>query len=288
MYLKIGGIVLRLEGTQEVLASVKTPALKEFFVKSGSTDAAYLLKWGQISDFPQSGSCYDPGGVWRLYQEKDQSMLFIYTDKQRKQPYHQAILRNNFTSGEIILAQYKIDPRSSPSPLRPPMDELLFLNLLSSGLGGLFHGCGVMKAKNAYIFLGKSGSGKSTLARLLNKKYTILSEDRLIIRRQRNIFKVYGTPWHGEQGFRSPLYGRLKKIFFLGPRSLKPKSTLQKGVKAVSKLLTTCFLPLWSSSGMNYTTYLCTELAQYIPCYLLQITLNNNTIKYIESFLKED
>ena len=63
----------------------------------------------------------------------------------------------------------------------------------------MLHGCGILNGKKSYLFLAKSRGGKSTIAKLaLKKGLKVLNDDKIIVHKERNLFKICGNPWHWE------------------------------------------------------------------------------------------
>ena len=92
------------------------------------------------------------------------------------------------------------------------------VHLLSQGKGVEIHGCGLLdRAGRAYLFVGQSGAGKSTMARLwVNQAdVSLLSDERVVLRTDRDPIAVYGTPWQGDAQLASPQSGKLAAVFFL-------------------------------------------------------------------------
>jgi len=164
------------------------------------------------------------------------------------------------------------------------------VNLLSLGRGLAIHACGVIDQGKGLVFAGTSGAGKSTLANLWEDKkktsskggITILSDDRLILRKVKNRFWVYGTPWHGDAHISSPEKALLNKIFFL---KQTPENYVRKLKKmdAVSRLLVTTFPTFYSSEGMGYTLAFCGDLINEISCYELGFVPDQRVIDLIEN-----
>lgn len=80
--------------------------------------------------------------------------------------------------------------------------QVLLINYFALNKNGIFiHGIGLrdMNGKGL-LFAGKSGAGKSTTARLWHKhsKVMVLNDDRIIVRKLKNSFFIYGSPWHGD------------------------------------------------------------------------------------------
>ena len=97
------------------------------------------------------------------------------------------------------------------------MDVLLFVNWLATFGDFLLHAAGIAYQGKGYVFSGYSGVGKSTLATELAAipGVTVLGEDQVVVRRQKNRYMVYGTPWHTNPARCAQGGVPLKKIFFL-------------------------------------------------------------------------
>lgn len=66
--------------------------------------------------------------------------------------------------------------------------------LVKSG-GYILHASASKINNKAFIFLGKPNSGKSTIIKLLNKKYTALADDTVILKKDNNTFCFYQSPF---------------------------------------------------------------------------------------------
>ncbi len=137
-------------------------------------------------------------------------------------------------------------------PYFGPTMELLLMHYLAQARGVILHACGIIIEDKGILFVGESGAGKSTLARMWDQEngVDILSDDRIIVRKQGREFRVYGTPWHGEAAFGSPREARLERIFFLShgqENSIKEMT----GLDRVSHLLTCSFPPCGTPKGWN-------------------------------------
>jgi len=67
--------------------------------------------------------------------------------------------------------------------------------VLRKNNGFFTHGSAVYHKNQALIFIGKSGTGKSTIAKMLSTNMPILADDIFIIRKIKNIFYFFQTPF---------------------------------------------------------------------------------------------
>src|SRR5262249_61420120 len=137
------------------------------------------------------------------------------------------------------------DPSTTPYPLQYPLDEVLMVHALAQGKGVEIHGCGLLDSSGrAYVFAGQSGAGKSTLARLVvdHPGVTLLSDERIVLRTDRDRIRVFGTPWQGDGHHSSPLSGDLAAVFFL-TKCATHLVTPPGGQRAPARLFPSPFLP---------------------------------------------
>lgn len=116
--------------------------------------------------------------------------------------------------------------------------------LLVSNSGFFFHGSSVLMGGSAIIFTGRPGSGKSTASRLLSKKYPILADDSMIIRKQEGEYYVYQVPPIEKNGtiHRSPERYKISKVYFLRKSTIGATSLLPGNDKTFIKF----FREVWS------------------------------------------
>lgn len=66
---------------------------------------------------------------------------------------------------------------------------------LLAGNGFILHGSASNIDGNAYVFTGNNGAGKSTTMKMLNPQYPALSDDTVIIKKEKNQYYLYQTPF---------------------------------------------------------------------------------------------
>lgn len=162
------------------------------------------------------------------------------------------------------------------------------VHLLAAGAGIILHSCGLGRDGRGLLFVGESGAGKSTLARMWDQEegVTILSDDRIIVRRRDGEFWAYGTPWHGEAAFSSPLGVKLDRMFFLRHGSENSLTECTEA-NAVARLLTCSFLPHWDAEGMAFSLEFLAELAAAVPCQELTFTPDRRAIELVGKSVQE-
>jgi hypothetical protein len=127
-----------------------------------------------------------------------------------------------------------------------------------------------------------SGAGKSTMADLWAGRTgaNVLSDDRVIVRRNNGGFWMYGTPWHGDAQMASPDGAPLKQIFTIR-HSSRNRSVPLGTADAASKLLARSFPTFWDADGMAFTVDFLGQLAQSVPCNELGFVPSPDIVDFV-------
>jgi len=275
--IKIGDVAISIEG--EVSGEIAPAYLP--FICQGKTDISLRLHLC-IPEMVVGEKVFDSSPIWTLYRENGKSVIRLFpemADLQRtlSLPHHLKHADLYFADDCIRF----IDPYFGPTI------ELLLIHYLAQERGVILHACGIVIEDRGILFLGESGAGKSTLARMWDQEngVDILSDDRVIVRKQGREFRVYGTPWHGEAAFGSPREARLERIFFL--RHGRENSVKDmKGLDPLSHLLTSSFPPLWDSQGMEFVLEFFSQVAAQVPCQELSFRPEKGALALVKKMSK--
>jgi hypothetical protein len=149
------------------------------------------------------------------------------------------------------------------------------------------HGCGVLDAAGrGYLFAGQSGAGKSTMARLwVNQPgVTLLSDERVVLRTDRDRITIHGTPWHGDAMLVSPLSGELAGVFLLN-HSATHAVVPTGGSRAAARLLACSFMPFHSAAAVDRTTRAMERVIGDVLCYDLWFAPDRSVIDVLTRHL---
>lgn len=164
--------------------------------------------------------------------------------------------------------------------------EILLSLLLPRKNALMFHACGVIDRERGYLFVASSGGGKSTLAKMaLKGKLTVLNDDRVIVRKEGKIFKMFGTPWHGEVAVTANDSAVIRQIFFLR-KSSHNKTVVLSAAKAMKELLRNCFF-IYSNNDI-IKNKLCFDMIENLKCYRLHFSRYNPVWSFLYAISQED
>jgi hypothetical protein len=234
------------------------------------------------SKFGLGQKIFDSGGVWKLYSNDNKFIFTLSSPLDAPKPYSLAVLDRDFKKGEIYCTNLNPSSTTIPGPLNYPMDELLMVNILSKGKGMLLHSNCVVDRGNGMLFTGTSGAGKSTMAEIWKGRdgVDVLTDERVVIRRENGKFFAYGTPWHGTAKIHSPEKALLKKIFFIKHGNENSAKLLNK-TDAASRLVVRAFPTYWDAPGMKFTLDLATNIIENVPCYELPFLPDETVIDFV-------
>ncbi len=229
-------------------------------------DLSLRIRRAGLAARPPGRLVFDSEAVWRAYRDGRRRVFRFSSPSLGADPYKELRIDEECCSGEIILnEEYK--QTAFLDPLEYPLDELLVVDKLGTGLGCELHSCGIVDEDGlGWLFCGHSGAGKSTLARLWSRRnITVLSDDRIILRRWGHDIRMYGTPWHGEAGFALPASVPLQGIFIIehGARNLVE---LMEPIAAVSELMARTFLLFHEEGAVQTTLSFLGDVVDSTPC----------------------
>jgi hypothetical protein len=266
--MQVGGLTIGVRSTSPDLRLNVTGCAERFLVAPGDHDLELEAEWRRLAAEPPGPLVFDSGGAWRLHEASGRHVFRVFDSRLGAVPYKEARLEPGGARGVVALDPSAHAPDEPVDVLQFPLDELLFLRLLAARDGVELHACGVVAPSGrGYLLAGHSGDGKTTSARLWAglPGAQVLSDDRIVVRREAGRWWMYGTPWHGEARLaanaRAPLAAAL--ILARGEgEALEPLAPAE----AVSALLARGFVPLHDSPAVSATLTLLERLAREVTC----------------------
>jgi len=291
-FLSVGGITLRVVSDDRRLAMRPGGSLEPFSTDQAvaDVDVEIRARWTDTPPECEGALLFDSGGAWQLRGSQDEFLFTFRSSIGGPDPYNAARFNQTFTVGDVALYRphFEQHPSTTPYPLQYPLDEVLMVHALAQGKGVEIHGCGLLDSSGrAYVFAGQSGAGKSTLARLLvdHPGVTLLSDERVVLRTDRDRIAVFGTPWQGDAHFASPLSGELGAVFFLNKAAthlVVPTS----GSRAAARLFACAFLPFHNAQAVERTIAAVEEVTRKTSCYDLWFAPDSSVIDTLIGYLK--
>jgi len=283
--LQIGGFSLGL-WCETGMPVVLDPEHAPFLVPSEShriCDLEFDISWAATLQSPKSAPDFSSGGLWSAHRDHTGTKFYFSSSTFGSEPYKAAWLDPSFSRGHVVLNRSSFLAHDSLFPLEYPIDELVLMHRLALGEGLELHALGLVdQDSSGYLFLGHSGAGKSTTARLWMRQpgVRLLSDDRIILRQQNGIHRMYGTPWHGDAGVSSAASAPLSAIFFL-EQALEHHIVPIAQPQAAAELFARAFLPHYVKSGIEFTLHFLDQLTRTIPCSIFRFAPTDDAVEAI-------
>jgi len=273
-FFKLGGITIRLDSDLPINDNTFDPKFKQFEVDDKGEENASLRHYFQLPyiNIPDLGLEIFRKPPWIIYK-KASGWIYMSPAKPpgNTNHYQIATFSKDYTKAVIYNGHngQKIFQKGQLTTLSLfPSDPFWFAQVLSGKNGFFLHSSGVVFQGQGLLFVGHSGAGKSTMIKMIKDKVKILCDDRIIVRKNADGFKIYGTWSHGEIADVSPDDAPLKAIFFLEKASENRLSKTDKR-ETLKKLLACLIKPFQTAEWWEKELLLIEEIIKKVPCYTL-------------------
>ena len=209
---------------------------------------------------------------WVIYR-RDQAWIYLGIHPGPGQPTlsQVAVFDLGHTSGDI----YSADDKAFRNGLLHsvtlfPTDQILLARVLADRQGCYLHAAGVILNSQGLLFVGHSEAGKSTMVKMLQGDAEILCDDRIIMRRWPEGFRIHGTWSHGEVPIVSPGAAPLRAIFLLEKADTNRIIPILDRKELIRLLPFFVIRPLITADWWEKTLDLFASVVRNVPVYRLQ------------------
>jgi hypothetical protein len=291
--LRIAGIIIQIESGFKGELFIKEAKWRfDNFIYKGTKKSHIILKVKIVDKLPKLNWTKrlfltihpDSNEInWGLYKKNGRYMLKTYTPEKKQC----LLLNSGFDKGVVYaLADKRGDLTWRLTDIIYDALQIILINHLIQKEGVFVHAIGLKDVDNkGVVFIGKTRSGKSTLARLWHKysRATVINDDRIIIRRIKGSFFIYGSPWHGD--FSDYLISKIDSakphnLLFIH-HSKNNSLKLISGKRAFNLLYPNLFPALWDKRGLNKTIIFCQDLVGNLPSYSLGFRKDKAVIGFV-------
>jgi hypothetical protein len=285
MAISIGGFSIGMWCSPGMPAALD-PEHQPFLLHSAANDGCHFeldIAWTDTLELPDANPSFSSGALWSAFASETGTKFYFSSAAVSALPYKAAWFDPAFQRGHVVLNRSAFSQQAAIFPLEYPLDELAMMHRLALGEGVEVHALGLSdRDGSGYLFLGHSGAGKSTTARLWMEQpgVTLLSDDRIILRRHEDKFWMYGTPWHGDAGVASPARAPLNAIFLLD-QALVNDVTPVPPAKAAAELFARSFVPHYLQAGIQFTLSFLDQLTRSVSCSVLRFSPTQGAVEAV-------
>ena len=275
-YYLCAGITIQVDSDLPITESTFHPKFKLFEVNGPGEDTITIHHHFGLPDLngKDLGKEVYRKPPWAIYKKGD---LWIYTgispNLGDESIHRVAVFNHDHTRVRIYNDQTREDSfikGDLHSLTLFPTDQILLARVLADREGCYLHSSGVILAGNGLLFVGHSDAGKSTIATMLRDRVEILCDDRIIIRKRTDGFRIYGTWSHGDVPDVSPSSAPLKAILFLEQAPENRIIPLDDRKEIIRRLLACLIKPFETADWWDKSLRLVEKMARELPCYVLK------------------
>lgn len=181
-----------------------------------------------------------------------------------------AVANHNHTTVSIYHKSQKLFSKGNLHSLTLfPTDQIILGRVLADREACYIHASGLVLDGKGLLFVGHADAGKTTMVNMLKDKAEILCDDRMIVRRWPDGFKIHGTWSHGDVSDVSPRSAPLKAILFLEQAHENRLIQIDDKQEAIRPLLACLIKPLVTADWWDRTLTLVDTMAREVPSYSL-------------------
>ncbi|MGQ0809745.1 MAG: hypothetical protein ACT4OO_00775 [Nitrospiraceae bacterium] len=222
-------------------------------------------------------------GLWKLF-ESDTGLILESADTRTLQPRLRAYLTTDFSLAEVLACEQQTDGITGWVPMHVinPLMEICLVTKLARQGGILLHGSGILVSGHGTIFTGPSGAGKSTLSAFFaTQQATVLSDERVILRKMGETVVVHGTPWVGTGCYAKNESGPLTRLYCIRHGRDRHRLDPMLPGDVFRFLLRQCYLPHWDRDALDMTLRFLSLLIQRVDCAGLAFVKDPDIVEYL-------
>lgn len=315
-YYQIAGIAIKMESDLPITDTTFHPKFKPFEVDGPGKDTIIIrhhFSIPDLTDWDRGEEVYRKP-PWAIYRKRRSWTYVVISEdtleaikclrpriwqrlhpKSRREKERSECITSRFVKGENIhqLAVFNYNYRNNRiynKTERPfhrgnlhsltlfPTDQILLARVLAEREGCYIHASGVVLDGKGILFVGHSNAGKSTMVTMLREKAKVLCDDRMIVRRWPDGFRIHGTWSHGDVPDVSADSAPLKAILFL-KQDRENRLIPMDHTQDIIKILLACLIrPLVTAEWWEKMLTLADTMTREVPCYSLHFTKDGGVI----------
>ncbi len=273
-YFRIAGIRIRLESDLPIHDSTFAAKFEKFRIPRPHSEVVRIAHHFSLPIIQPDklGREIYRKAPWAIYR-RGSSWIYLGIRPGRKMhsAYSMAIFNEAHTFGQIHHEESSLFSQGNLHSLTLfPTDQIWLARLLAGRQGFIFHAAGMKVGGRGLLFAGHSEAGKSTAVILLQGRGEILCDDRIIVRRWPDGFRIHGTWSHGDVPQVSPAAAPLRAVLFLEKAKSNRLIPIADPREVLKRILPLLIKPLVTADWWEKTLAVVEKLVREVPAYRLQ------------------
>ncbi|MGV8110546.1 radical SAM protein [Methanospirillum sp.] len=285
-YFSIGGITIQVDSDISFGEDTFNEKFESFRADGPGEDMVSIRHHFSLPDLPEEERGVEKyrKSPWAIYR-KGSSWIYtgIPTDGSVSPLHRVAVFSDDHSKGRIYNKDEDSFRKGNLHALTMfPTDQILIARLLADRNGFFLHSSGVIMDGKGLLFVGHSEAGKSTTTRMIAPYAEILCDDRNIVRRFEDGWRVYGTWSHGDVPDVSSSSAPLHAILFLEKADENLIEPMTNKAEVRDRLLACLIRPFMTADWWEKTLDMVELMIQEIPCYLMKFDKTGGIIPEIQ------
>ena len=287
-YYQLAGVTIRVEADLPITDATFAQKFEKFRVAGPGEDTVYLHHRFHLPDLDgiDLGTEVYSKAPWTIYRASQSWLDFCLSDWEGKREILRlAEFDDDHTHGRIYHAS-GIDEAFKDGGIRSlslfPTDQIWLARVLADRGACYLHASGMALNGRGLVFVGRSGAGKSTVIKMLQERAEVLCDDRVIVRRWPEGFRVHGTWSHGEIPTVSSASAPLHAILVLEKSKTNRLVRIHDPIERTRALLDFVVRPLVTPDWWQKILGLATELTREVPIYRMQFDKSGQIVPALE------
>lgn len=287
-YYQIAGISLGIHADLPISDNTFEPKFNHFWVDAPVEVILSLNHHFALPEINRSalGNAVYHMLPWAIYRLGSAWLYLGILSEENAPLFRVAIFNDKSTTGHIYSPDAENFLNGNIESLSLlPTDQIWLARVLADRQGCYLHAAGLILDGQGLLFVGHSGAGKSTIVTMLQNEGEILCDDRMIVRRWPEGFRIHGTWSHGEIPVVSPNSAPLRAILLLEQAPHNRLIPMTDRREIVRRLPFFVVKPLVTADWWEKTLDLVGAIAREVPVYRLQFDKSGKVIDVLKSLL---
>ncbi|MCL4501913.1 MAG: radical SAM protein [Deltaproteobacteria bacterium] len=290
-YYGIAGLTVLVESDLPITDETFVPKFQKFQVDRPGDDLISIRHHFDLPDLARQdlGVEVYRKTPWAIYH-KGRTWIYLGISPDPADPsLHQvAVFNQDHTRGKIYHPREDVFRKGGLHALTlMATDQIWLARVLADRQGCFLHSSGAVISGQGLLFVGHSEAGKSTTVKMLQGRAEILCDDRNIVRRWPEGFRVHGTWSHGEVPLVSEAAAPLRAILFLRKSSQNRLVRLENRREILGRLLGCLIKPLVTADWWDKTLELMASMVREVPCYKMEFDQSGGIVPDLEALVRE-
>jgi radical SAM protein with 4Fe4S-binding SPASM domain len=288
-YYQIAGVTIQVSSVIPIADNTFAPALKKFEVDNPGSDKITIHLIPSIPALSELrlGKEIYRRPPWAIYRQRDSwTYLGISPEVDESKLYSVSIFNGDHSRGIIFCSIFSRDAHDRRSLTAFTTDQILIARVLADRQACYLHASGIILNSQGLLFVGHSDAGKSTMMKMLKREGEILCDDRIIVRRWPEGFRIHGSWSHGELPDVSTSDAPLKAIMFLEQANTNELIPITDKKERLGKVLSHIIKPLETTDWWKKNLSLAGKIAREVPAYRLRFDKSGQVIGVLKQLYK--